>query len=235
MVVLAALLAADRRCRRKTVLRGFGVTRQEPIGRIDDDRTARLAVDPQHAIAGIDPERVVAADQAPPTLPQPLKVGELVRGDRARFATDGRRPAISTGRRLAGVKRVLRLGLLVQRLCFRQHQGPVGALPLEWSDGGVGPVPLQAGPAIARAQNGGRLGRRCLRPCGHEPEQRGGQREADDSHLMGSFRRCPYINSVTNSMHLNCPSRAPRSTRRYSGMLMVQGFENVPGSVMVAW
>src|SRR5687768_14139142 len=122
MIELAALRLANLRCFRHPRTRRIGVAGHAPVRRIDQDRAARLAVDAKYPIARIDPERVVAADHAGAALPDALQVGRFGVRALAKLAADWRRGAVRIAWRLARLDGVARLGLVVDRRFFSDHQ-----------------------------------------------------------------------------------------------------------------
>jgi hypothetical protein len=178
------------------------------IGRIDDERAAALAIDDRDALTRIEPEIVVAAD--------------IARGARRSVAALRRSGAIRIARLVQPIAAIgdgllhAGCGLLGEHEVFDVLR------PLERSDRRVGPDALEIGLAIRRARDARRLRRarpalprrgsggsrsgdgRLLSDQAHRPDDR--QTECYwDSHdyWTGVFLNLPYINSSTNSTHLN--------------------------------
>src|SRR5690349_790044 len=105
MIELAPLRLANGGRLRQSLARFSCVGGNAAVRRIDDHRAARLAVDPQNAIARIDPERVVTADNASAALPHTLEIRRLGVRALAQLAANRRRGAIRIARLFAELDR----------------------------------------------------------------------------------------------------------------------------------
>src|SRR5688500_5516352 len=154
MIEFAALRLAPRCGRRHPLTSEIGVSRCTARRGIDQDRASWLAIHAQHPIAGVDPERVVAANRACTALPDTLEIRRLRVGTLAQLAANRWRAAIRVAWLLAKLQRRLRLLLFVARRFFRKVQRRVRAESFKRRDGGVGPAALQIRTSVRSPWNG---------------------------------------------------------------------------------